>query len=299
MKLHLVKMPYTGARHVPELAEAPQELDGPGLRDELGARGAAPVGDTTVRLEPLQEKEYGRWHRMGLACGNLAAIVAEQARRGHFVAGLLGNCTALLGMLAGLQRSGSPGGAARVAGMLFLDAHGDFNTPETTLSGMLGGMPVAVAAGLCLHRLRDEAGVAPLDPRRCIVMGGQRDLDAAEKAMIDAHGIEVLSVSDIRGRSGPLSAAMSRLSSACEAIYVHVDLDVLDAGEVPGHHTAVPGGPSSEELAEVVKDVCANPKVLAFGIASTPPARLDTGGVGHRAARRLIAAAVEGADLRC
>lgn len=297
MRFHFAKMPYTGARHVAELSEAPAYLDQPSLRDKLREYGAGVVETTTVRLDPDQEKEYGRWHRMGLACGNLAAIVAEPLRRQELVVGLLGNCTALLGILAGLQRSG-PAGACRSAGMLFLDAHGDFNTPETTLSGMLGGMPVAVAAGLCLGRLRAEAGLQAIDPRRCIVMGGQRDLDIAERELIEQQEIEVLSVGDIRGPSAPLAAAVSRLSSAVDAIYVHVDLDVLDAREVPGHHTAVAGGPSSQELAETLADVCTNPKVLAVGIASTPPESLDTGGAARRAAHRLIAAAVRGAAKR-
>ena len=80
------------------------------------------------------------------------------AREGTFVLGLLGNCISSWGMLAGLQRSGSTARPRRV-GLIWIDAHGEFNTPETTLSGWLGGMPVSVAAGQSLGRMRTMAGL--------------------------------------------------------------------------------------------------------------------------------------------
>jgi arginase len=284
MNIALVKMPYTGARNVPEQSASPGYLDNDELHGKLHDAGAPCAATMTVQLDPQQEAEYGRWHRMGLACGNLAGIVTEQVRRQRFVVGLLGNCTALLGMLSGLQQSGS-------VGMLFLDAHGDFNTPETTLSGMLGGMPVAVAAGHCLERLRLEAGLdPPLEPRS-IVLGGVRDLDPQEQTLIEQQGVEVLSVDQIRPGSSKLGEALARLASAADAIYVHVDMDVLDPAEVSGHHTAVDGGLTSDELAVTLGQIVAEPKVAALGIASTPGPGSDEGGLAHRAAHRLVAAA--------
>ena len=74
----------------------------------------------------------------------MSKLVSEQRRAGYLPIGFLANCNGLLGMLSGLQHSGTGAKPLRV-GMVFIDAHGDFNTPETTLSGMLGGMPVAIA----------------------------------------------------------------------------------------------------------------------------------------------------------
>ncbi|MHC4768403.1 MAG: arginase family protein [Planctomycetota bacterium] len=297
MEVAFAKMPYTGARNVPELSAGPAYLDCDQLHERLREVGVEPGPAATVRLDARQEAEDGQWHRMGLACGNLATLVADQLRHGRFVIGLLGNCTALLGMLAGLQRPEAEVEPRRV-GMLFLDAHADFNTPETTLSGMLGGMPVAAAAGLCLSRLRLESGLDPAVTASQIVMGGLRDVDPLEQELIDQQGIKVLSVEDVRARSPRLRQAMQDLSSATDAVYVHVDMDVLDTSEVPGHPTAVPGGLSSDELAGGLAEFVANEKVLALGIASTPANERDETGVARRAAHRLIAAAAGAVGAR-
>src|SRR5262249_60288300 len=105
----------------------------------------------------------GEWNRLGLATGHLAEIVAAELKAGRFPIGLLANCSALMGMLGGLQHAGPTARPLRV-GLVFIDAHGDFNTPETTLSGMLGGMPVAVSAGRGLTRLRLKWGLRPAVP---------------------------------------------------------------------------------------------------------------------------------------
>ena len=287
-------MPYTGSRNVPELSRGPDHVESGGLTDLIGELPET----ATIRLTPQEDRdEYGEWHRMGLACGHLADRVAGATRQGRFVIGLLGNCTSLLGMLAGLQRS-DPGHVPRRVGMLFIDAHADFNTPETTLSGMLGGMPVAIAAGLCLARLRRESRLEPAVPTASIVMAGLRDVDPAEQQLLDESEVECLAVDDLRPGSPRLGEQMTRLASRTDAVYVHIDMDVLDPAEVGGHPLTVPGGPSSEDLAAALGDVFACEKSAALGIASTPPADRDEGGTARRAAHRLIRAAVAAAGKR-
>ena len=157
LRVALVKMPYSGARNVAELSGGPDYLETGGLLDILDGMNVQLRDTETVALLPDEEGDYGEWHRMGMASGHYGELVAGNERNGYLSIGLLSNCTSLLGSLAGLQQSGS-GGAARKVAMVFIDAHGDFNTPESTLSGMLGGMPVAVSAGMCLTNLRTEAG---------------------------------------------------------------------------------------------------------------------------------------------
>lgn len=293
----LVKQPYSGARNVPELSANPDYLEGGGLPELLEDLDCRLKPTATVRLTPEEQDDYGVWHRLGLANGHLAEIVAENRREGFLTVGLLANCSSLMGMLAGLQHSG-PSRRPLKVGLVFIDAHGDFNTPETTLSGMLGGMPVAVSAGMCLTNLRLKSGLEPALPTRYIVMAAVRDTDPLEQELIDRSEIRMISVADIRSRSENLHAEMERLSGLTDVIYVHVDMDVLDPKEVPGHPLTVPDGPTSHELAAALADMFGYDKVAALGIASTPAGDADPEGRSLQAAYNLIQGALRGVRNR-
>ncbi|MGD8331592.1 MAG: arginase family protein [Acidobacteriota bacterium] len=296
VRVALIKMPYSGSRNVPELSGGPDYLEEGGLPELLGSMNVVLRDTANVALTPEQDDDYGEWHRMGMASGNYAGLVADNERNGWLTVGLLSNCTSLLGSLSGLQQSGQ-GGPRRVA-MVFIDSHGDFNTPETTLSGMLGGMPVAVSAGMCLRNLRRETGLDRALPTERIVLGAARDLDPLERELIEDSDIVQLSTDDFRTVSPALRAQMERLSSLVDLIYIHVDMDVLDPAEVPGHPLTVPGGPTSAELAAALTAMFRYPKVAALGIASTPWGPRDPEGISRQAAYNLIAGAVAGVRSR-
>lgn len=296
-RVALVKMPYTGARNVPELSGGPDYLDDGGLAEALTGMGVTLRETADVALTAEQADDYGEWHRMGMASGNYADHVADNERNGYLTVGLLANCTSLLGTLSGLQHSGA-GEQPRKVAMVFIDAHGDFNTPETTLSGMLGGMPVAVSAGLALRNLRLEAGLDPPLPTERIVLGAARDLDPLERGLIEDSDIVQVSTEDFRDVTEHLRSQMERLSSIADLIYVHIDMDVLDPAEVPGHPLTVAGGPTSEELAAALAAMFAYPKVAALGVASTPWGPRDPDGVSLRAAYNLIEGAIRGMQAR-
>ncbi|MEZ5559563.1 MAG: arginase family protein [Pseudomonadales bacterium] len=293
----VIKQPYGGARNVPELSANPDYIHAAGLERRLndwGAQLVRPVQD--IRLTAAQNAEYGAWHRMALANGNMAAAVRQSRDRADLVVGLEANCNVLLGMLAGLKYD--PSGRARRVGLVFIDAHGDFNTPETTLSGMLGGMPVAVAAGHALHNLRTTSGLVEPLPMDAILWGGVRDLDALEAERFAAYDAHQVSVQDLRERSPKLRQAFGQLADQVDAVYVHVDMDVLDPAEVPGHTLAVADGPTSRQLAGAISWMFEHPKAVALGIASTPAGSLDPQGVSRQAALNLIEGAVAGIKRR-
>jgi arginase family enzyme len=102
----------------------------------------------------------------------------------------------------------------------------------------------------------------------------------------------------MRALSAELKAQIDDLAGKVDVIYVHIDMDVLDPAEVPGHDLAVDDGPTSEELAAVIRLMFENPKTTALGIASTPAFNLDPGGVSRQAALRLVEGAIRGADSR-
>lgn len=297
VRVTLVKMPYVGERNVPDTSRGPAYVEEGGIRKLLELQGAQVEPSLTVVLTPDEQKAYGSWNHLALASGDMAKLVADERRRGSLPVGLLANCNGLLGMLSGLQHSGPSAKPLRV-GMVFIDAHGDFNTPETTLSGMLGGMPVAIAAGQCLSRMRMKAGLEPAIPTRHIVEMCVRDTDPLEQELLDRSEIQQLTLEDVRTRSPNLHREMKRLSEATDVIYVHVDMDGLDPHEVPGVALPVPGGPTSLELAAALTQMFKYEKVAAFGVAAMPFDESDKTGISRQAAYNLILGVVKGVQQR-
>ena len=125
-----------------------------------------------------------------------------------------------------------------------------------------------------------------------------RDLDPLEADRFDEYSVQQFSVEDMRGLSTALQAQIDTLAARVDVIYVHIDMDVLDPAEVPGHDLAVDDGPTSEELAAAIGLWFENPKTVALGIASTPAFDLDPDGVSRQAALNLIEGAIRGVDAR-
>ncbi len=269
-----------------------------GLLDILRRNGFEVSGTETIALTPAEEREYGEWNRDALESRQIGRLVAAQGLNGGLAVGLLTNCVDLLGMLAGLQHLGPPETKPLRVGLVYLDAHADFNTPETSLSGMLGGMDVAVATGLCLTRLRLKAGLDPALPAKYVVFGGLRDVDPLEQELLDQSDAEFLSVEDLRNASSRIDSLMERLGRLTDVIYIHIDMDVLDPAEVMGHSLKVPLGPTSAELSAAVERMFRHPKARAIGIASLPAGDRDKDGVSLEAAYRLIEGALKGFGSR-
>jgi len=291
LRVALVKQPF-----VPNgQSRGPTTMANGGIQASLQQLGAT-VRVADIALTKEQEPEYGGWKRLGFALGHLGRAVAQNEREGFFTVGLLGTCPSMPGMVAGLQRSGPTAEALRI-GMLWLDAHPDFNTPETTRSGSLGGMPVAVATGRALTNMRLDAGLDPPLSDKNVVMGGVRLTDPLEQHLVDQSGIEQLSVDDLRTLSPAVTRALDRLAAQSDKIYIHIDMDVLDPKEVMGHGNKVPNGPSSEQLAALFEMIFKRyPKASAIGFATIP--ERDEGGLSLAAVNRMILGAVRGLQTR-
>ncbi|HEX7546437.1 MAG TPA: arginase family protein, partial [Gemmatimonadaceae bacterium] len=291
LRIALVRQPF-----LPDgQSQGPSTMAEGGIQQILAKMGAT-VRVDAVALSPEENTEYGGWKRLGMALGHFSGIVSQNERNGWFTIGLLATCPSMPGLVAGLQHSGATREGLRI-GMLWLDAHPDFNTPETTRSGSLGGMPVAVATGRALQRMRMDAGLDPPLSERNIVMGGVRLTDPLEQQLLDASQIEQLTVDDLRTMSPAVFAQLDRLARNVDKIYVHVDMDVLDPREVMGHVNKVPGGPTSAQLAALFEQIFARyPKASALGFATIPAT--DEGGLSLAAVNRMIEGAVRGLALR-
>lgn len=273
----------------------PQTMTQGGIRQILTGLGAT-VRIDEAALTAQEDTEYGGWKRLGMALGHFADIVAKNERDGYFTVGLLATCPSMPGLVAGLQHSG-PTTAPLAIGMLWLDAHPDFNTPETTRSGSLGGMPVAVATGRALQRMRLDAHLDPPLPDGHVVMGGVRLTDPLEQELLDGSAIQQVSADDLRRGAPAVFAQLDRLSRLTDKIYVHIDMDVLDPREVMAHQNKVPDGPSSEQLATLFEAIFSRyPKASAIGFATIPST--DEGGLSLAAVNRMIGGAIRGVQAR-
>ena len=291
LRVALLKQPFSPNGTSP----GPSTMASGGIQQILAGLGAV-VRVEEAALTAEEATEYGGWKRLGMALGHFAEIVAKNEREGYFTVGLLATCPSMPGLVAGLQHSGPTREPIKI-GMLWLDAHPDFNTPETTRSGSLGGMPVAVATGRALERLRLDAHLDPPLSDRDIVMGGVRLTDPLEQHLLDQSFIEQLSVDDLRKMTPAVFAELDRLSQRTDKIYVHIDMDVLDPREVMGHGNKVPNGPSSEELARLFETIFSRyPKASAIGFATIPAT--DEGGLSLSAVNRMIMGAIRGVKAR-
>lgn len=242
-------------------------------RDEraLDAYGRSGVYETAVVPYEVVEPEMPEEKRLpdepdniGLLGGAIAEAVAHGRRAGRAILMTGGDCSHISGVLGGLQ---DVHGASVRVGLVWFDAHGDFNTPKTTLSGMLGGMPVAVCAGLAFPRWRELSHmVAPLPTDR-IVMVDVRNLDAPEEALIKATDVVIAAAA--KGFAGvDLQTAVSALADRCDMLYLHIDSDILDERYVPNHGTKEPNGPDMAQVLAAVDTVMATGKVAVTAVVS-------------------------------
>jgi arginase len=291
LKIALARQPFSPNG----TSRGPTTMANGGIQDSLRKLGAV-IRVQEAALTAAEEPEYGGWKRLGMALGHFADIVQTNERDGYFTVGLLATCPSMPGLVAGLQRSGPDQRPLKI-GMLWLDAHPDFNTPETTRSGSLGGMPVAVATGRALKVMRLDAKLDPPMADEHVVMGGVRLTDPLEQELLNGSKIEQVSVDDLRGATAAVFAQLDRLDRTTDKIYIHIDMDVLDPREVAGHQNKVPNGPSSAELAHLFEQIFARyEKASAIGFATIPAT--DEGGLSLAAVNRMIMGAIRGLNAR-
>jgi arginase len=178
----------------------------------------------------------------------LSEIVGQVVSDGRFPLVLAGNCNSALGTISGVGTFD--------LGALWFDAHGDFNTPETSISGYFEGMPLAIATGQGHKELWKEMGNSrTLNESACMLIG-VRDLDLPEKALLETTAVTVLSAAELRGQvSGVLPDHLARLRSSAAGFYLHLDIDSVDPEDAPGVDYVTPEGLSGSELIEAIEQI--------------------------------------------
>jgi arginase len=219
------------------------------------------------------------------ACEELAGVVAEIAKAGNIPVVLGGDHSIAMGTIAGLDRAG------KRAGVIWIDAHGDINTPDTTPSGNVHGMPFAVALGLAGDPF--PASLRGTTDGANGVLLAIRDIDAGEKMNIKRAGVTAITMADLdrMGMAAAMKKAIEVAGQAAGGIHLSLDMDALDPNEAPGVGTPVRGGLTYREAQLAMEMLAASGKLRSIEVAEVNPI-LDAGNRTAGLAVELIASAL-------
>jgi arginase len=222
--------------------------------------------------------------------------LAIRARAAHERAALpiilSGNCGATLGAVAAACAP-----SAGDLGIVWLDAHGDFNTPDSSTSGFLDGMVLAALTGRGWRGMTASIpGFSPVQDAN-VVLVGVRALDPAEEVQLEESEVDVVRAASVRGAGlrAAVAPALERLSERVARVHVHVDADVLDVSEARANHFATEGGLTIAELAETVAMVTERFRIASATFSAYDPA-VDVDGGVVRAVAGCLEALVEAPD---
>ena len=197
----------------------------------------------------------------------IAGAVATSVQAGRFPLVLGGDHSLSVGSIRGAARH-------KRIGVIWVDAHADFNTAETTPSGNIHGMPLAALCGLGDPRLVSLWDETPpvIDPKRVAIIGA-RDLDTGEKQNLREAGVMVQSMEQIDrlGMVSVLEKAIERVSSDVDGIYLSFDMDALDPRHAPGVGTPVPGGLTFREAHLTCEVIAETGKLIGMDMVEVNP----------------------------
>ena len=264
MRISLILVPYDAGQPRVRMGAGPEQLLRAGLRDAL-------ADGHEVDVDVVEAA--GTWRAEISSTFALAAAVANRAReareRGRFPFLVTGNCMMTLGVVAALNAPTS---------VIWLDAHGDFNTPETTVGGFIDGMALATMTGRCWRQLASAIpGFRSVDEGR-VVLAGARDLDLLEAKALDSTRIARIDADSIGAKLG--AAAVASSSGAAD-VHLHVDLDVLDIAEGRVNEFAAPGGVSRLDLLRALGTTSRRVPVASAALSAYDPSFDTDGGVAR------------------
>ena len=274
MNLQLCVVPYDTALRAARMGAGPGRLLAAGLAERLREGGhdvavvevLAPRGSTPAEIRTAFELNR-----------RLATQVAAARAASAFPITLAGNCDTAVGTIAGL-------GGGEGTGVLWLDAHGDFNTPETTLGGFLDGMALGMVTGRCWTQLAASVpGFTPVDEENVVLVGG-RDLDPLEAGLLARSAIHHLPVAAAVER---LPEVLASLSKRVRQLYVHVDLDILDQREGRANEYAGGDGLTLDAVLALLAE-SARHCAIAGGAATAYDPAFDARGTVCRAGMRIV-----------
>lgn len=237
-----------------------------GLAERLGDLGHRVVDEGDVAIKNMEELKIGNDRARYLPeIARASAIIARKVERimglDHFPLVLGGDHSIAIGTVSGIAAFAHR--QAKKLGLLWVDAHGDINTPETSPSGNIHGMPLAALLGFGADELTSIAGAsAKVNPAN-VALVGIRSLDGGEKKRLKETGVQVQTMADIdrHGVQRVMEKALARVVDGTDFVHVSVDLDAVDPSVAPGVGTPVKGGLDYRE-AHLIMEVIADAGVM-------------------------------------
>lgn len=256
---------------------------------DLEDRGNLHVPVPESRPRPTEHLKYV--DEIAQACGELARVVGEAVTQGAFPVVLGGDHSIAIGTIAGVAS------AVASLGVVWIDAHGDFNTADTSPSGNIHGMPFAVSCGRGDRRLLAARNGAPaVDPERCVLLGA-RTLDLGERALLRDAGVTVFSMTEIdKFGMREIMERTLRIAASGGAMHISFDLDAIDPTWAPGVGTPYPGGLTYREAHLAMEMACESGRVVSAEFVEVNPildrenrtAAMAVGLIGSLLGRRII-----------
>jgi arginase len=247
-----------------------------GLNERLQYLGytVADAGNVAVRnpeMMKISDRQLKYLPEITLACLTLAAQVQSALEAGAVPIVLGGDHSIAIGTVSGLasfyrQKN-------QRVGVIWFDAHGDMNTPETSPSGNIHGMPFAVILGNGAPELTGIAGFSPkVHPEDCVLIGA-RSVDTEEARLMRASGVRIYTMREIdeRGMSAVMDEAVILASRHTAGFHVTMDMDFVDPSYAPGVGTPVPGGPTYRESHLAMEKVADSGRMLSFELTEVNP----------------------------
>ena len=261
MNIQIITVPYDSGHEGARTGKGPDHFIQNGIEQILQKSGHV-VKVTRVESRIPFSTEIGTTFEVNRL---LAESVSSAVGKNHFPLVLAGNCNSCVGTIAGIN--------SKRLGIIWFDAHGDFNTPETTVTGFLDGMGLAMAAGRCWKSLlKTIPGFNPV-PESCIVHVGSRDLDMQERMMFKEANVPLVTTNPT-GKSDILSAleaALVTLKNRVDGIYLHIDMDVLETKQGKPNHLDVPGGLPSGVVEKAIIMIKEHLQLKGCAISSFDP----------------------------
>ncbi len=282
MNVQIIQVPYDSGNCGARMGRGPEHFVNRGLAQRLSDLGHD-LSLGTVEATGELTLEVGTTFELNRT---LAERVREAVGAGRTPLVLAGNCDSCLGTFAGL--------GADPIGILWLDAHGDFNTPETSTSGFIDGMALSIALGHCWTAIaRTIPGFVPV-PEANVLLLGARDLDPEERRRVEGSEITWIPARPIieDGPLAALAAPLEALGHCARRVYLHIDLDVLDPEVAHANRLAAPGGLTVEQVSEIIRIARARFAIAALAITAYDPS-YDADGRTYRAGIEIIKTALE------